>query len=120
MSTYRLERLFAPATVAVVGASSRQGSLGHAVLKNLNEGGFEGAILPVNPKYDEIDGVRCARSIEQLADMPDLVVVCTPPAPVPGIIAVAGSKGAAGAIVIAAGLGRGPGSLTEAVRAEAR
>ena len=82
MSTYRLERLFAPASVAVVGASPRLGSLGHAVLKNLHEGGFKGAILPVNPKYDEIDGVRCARSIEQLADMPDLVVVCTPPAPV--------------------------------------
>ena len=54
MSTYRLETLFAPRSVAVVGASPRQTSTGRAVLENLLGSGFPGAIHLVNPRYDEI------------------------------------------------------------------
>jgi acetyltransferase len=50
MSTYRLDKLFSPRSVAVVGASPRDSSAGHAVLRNLRRGGFAGAIGLVNPR----------------------------------------------------------------------
>ncbi len=56
MSTYRLENLFEPRSVALVGASPREGSLGKALLANLNDGGFPGALHLVNPHHREIEG----------------------------------------------------------------
>ena len=55
MSTYRLERLFAPRSVALVGASPRPTSVGRTVLNNMRAGGFAGPIQLVNPRYSEID-----------------------------------------------------------------
>ena len=120
MSTYRLDKLFAPRSLALVGASPREGSLGHAVLRNLREAGFPGRIDLVNPKYAEVDGAPCAARIENLADAPDLAVIAAPPAAVPGLVAVAGRRGVAAAIVLTGGLGHGPGSLADAARVEAR
>lgn len=111
MSTYRLDRLFEPRSIALIGASPRQGSLGRTVLGNLRAAGFQGPIHLVNPKYAEIDGVPCVRSIQDLASVPDLVVVTTPPQTVPGIIQAAGETGVSAAIVLTAGLGHGEGSL---------
>jgi acetyltransferase len=65
MSTYRLDRLFSPRSVVVVGASPRPTSTGHAVLRNLNAAGFEGAIELVNPRYPEIAGARAVRSLQE-------------------------------------------------------
>ena len=65
MSTYRLEKLFSPRSVAVVGASPRETSPGRAVLRNLRAAGFAGSIGLVNPHYDEIEGVRSVRTIRE-------------------------------------------------------
>src|SRR3954470_13360552 len=120
MSTYRLDKLFAPQSVALVGASPRKGSLGRNLLHNLREAGFAGRIDLVNAKHREIDGLPCVARIEDLAQAPDVVVIAAPPAAVPGIIAAAGDKGAAAAIVITAGMGHGEGSLARAACMEAR
>src|SRR5215207_2677883 len=120
MSTYRLDKLFAPRSVALVGASHRDGSLGRIILRNLREGGFPGVIHLVNPRYAEIDGVACVPRIEDLPDVPDLVVITAPPPTVPGVVAAAGARGVAAAIIITAGLGHGPGSLADVARLEAR
>ena len=120
MSTYRLEKVFDPRSVALIGASQREGALGRTVLRNLREAGFPGSILLVNPKYREIDGEPCVARIEDLTQVPDLIIVTTPPATVPGIIASAGRKGVAAALIITAGLGHGAGSLAEEARLEAR
>ena len=120
MSTYRLDKLFAPRSVALVGASHRDGSLGRIILRNLREGGFPGVIHLVNPRYAEIDGVACVPRIEDLPDVPDLVVITAPPPTVPGVVAAAGARGVAAAIIITAGLGHGPGSLADGARLEAR
>src|SRR6201981_2870378 len=80
MSTYRLETLFAPRSVAVVGASPRAASPGRAVLANLRRGGFAGPIGLVNPHYADIEGVAAVKSYAQLHETPDLVVVAVPPA----------------------------------------
>jgi len=120
VSTYRLDALFAPKSVAVVGASPREGSLGRIALRNLREGGFPGPIDLVNPRHAEIDGVKAVASLDALQTAPDVLVVTAPAPEVPGIIAAAGAKGVAAAVIISAGLGHGPGSLAEAARSAAR
>src|SRR5690349_14309567 len=113
MSTYHLDQLFSPRSVAVVGASPRPTSPGRAVLRNLKGGGFTGTISVVNPHYNEIEGIRSIKSIEDLTEASDLVVIATPAATVPSIVAAAGEKGTLTAIIITAGLGHGAGSLAD-------
>jgi acetyltransferase len=102
MSTYRLDQLFSPRSVAVVGASPRETSPGRAVLRNLRSVGFKGSISLVNPYYGEIEGIKAVKTIQELPEAPDLLVIATTPQSVPGIVAAAGEKGAATAIVITA------------------
>ncbi len=111
MSTFRLDRLFSPRSVAVVGASPRPTSPGHAVLKNLRQAGFGGSIALVNPHYSAIETIPAVKSYRDLPVAPDLAVIAVPPAAVPSTIAEVGAKGTPAAIIITAGLGHGPGSL---------
>jgi acetyltransferase len=120
MSTYHLDKLFSPRSVAVVGASPRETSPGRAVLRNLRSGGFQGTIGLVNPHYDEIEGIRSVKTIRELPEPPDLVVIAAPPQSVPDLVSAAGEKGAATAIIITAGLGHGAGSLAGACEKAAR
>src|SRR5262247_970324 len=120
MSTYRLDKLFSPRSVAVVGASPRDTSPGRAVLRNLRAAGFEGSVSLVNPHYGEIEGIKAVKTIQGLPQAPDLIVIATPPQSLPGIVTAAGEKGAASAIIITAGLGHGEGSLAQACERAAR
>src|SRR4051812_18191662 len=105
MSTYRLDRLFHPGSIALVGASAREASLGRTVLRNLRGGGFPGPIALVNPKYRQIEGLPCVARLEDLPSPPDLAIVTVPPAAVPEVVESAGGKGVAAAIILTAGLG---------------
>ena len=120
MSTYRLDKLFAPRSIAVVGGSPRDTSPGRAVLKNLRSGGFSGAIHLVNPHYDSLEGIAAVKSCDSLPDTPDIVVIGVPPAGVPSVVRDAAAKGAAVAIILTAGLGHGPGSLADQCEQAAR
>ena len=79
MSTYRLDHLFAPRSIALVGGSPKLASVGSATLRNLKAGGFDGPIDVINRKYPEIDGIRTKRDFKELAHVPDLTIICTPP-----------------------------------------
>src|SRR5665213_2903771 len=114
MSTYRLESLLAPRSVALVGASPRPGSVGRAILGNIRKTKFKGEFGLVNSHYAEIDGVVPVGSLRQLPFVPELVVITAPAAAVAGLIDEAGSLGAAGALIVSAGLGHGAGSLADA------
>jgi acetyltransferase len=120
MSTYRLDRLFAPRSVALVGASPRPTSVGRTVLSNIRAGGFAGSIQLVNPRHSEIEGVAAIKSIAALPTVPDVIIITAPAPEVPGLVSAAGAKGCPTAIVITAGLGHGPGSLSEAAERAAR
>ena len=120
MSTYRLDTLFAPRSVALVGGSPRDTSMGRAVLRNLRGQGFEGTIHVVNPRYGEIDGIACVRSLSALAQVPDVVVIATPAAQVQVVVEEAARLGVAAAIILTAGLPSGPGSVQERIAATAR
>jgi acetyltransferase len=104
MSTRNLDRLLEPRSVAVIGASDRPASVGATVWRNLRGGRYAGRLLAVNPKHATLDGVRVHPSVESLPEAPDLAVICTPPATVPGLIAALGARGAKAAIVMTAGL----------------
>ena len=120
MSTYRLDKLFSPRSVAVVGASPRESSAGHAVLRNLRRGGFAGTIHLVNPRYDAIEGIPASRSYDKLPAAPDVAIIAVPPAAVPSTVAAAAQKGTALGVILTAGLGHGPGSLADQCRTIAR
>ncbi len=120
MSTYRLSSLLSPRSVALVGASPRPGSVGSAVVRNLLAARFRGELGIVNPNYAEIGGVATARTLTELSFVPELMIVTAPARAVPDIIADAGKRGVAGAVIISAGLGHGAGSLAEAANQAAR
>ena len=120
MSTYRLDKIFSPRSVAVVGASPRPASTGRAVLANLKRGGFAGRIDVVNPHYAAIEGIRAVKTYEQLSQAPDLAVIAVPPPAIPPIIAAAGRKGSPAAIILTSGLGHGPGSVADQCEKSAR
>ena len=114
MSTYRLQNLLSPRSVALVGASPRQGSVGRAILGNIRKARFKGEFGLVNTHYPEIDGLATVNSLGKLPFVPELVVITAPAAAVVGIIDEAGKRGAAGALIVSAGLGHGAGSLADA------
>ena len=120
MSTYRLKNLLAPRSVALVGASPRHGSVGRAILNNIRKAQFKGEFGLVNPRYPEIDGVAAAGSLGELAFAPQLVVITAPARSTAGLIDEAGRRGAAGAVIVSAGLGHGPGSLADAAERAAQ
>jgi acetyltransferase len=113
MSTYRLKDLLAPRSVALVGASPRQGSVGRAILNNIDKAKYQGQFGLVNPRYSEIDGVAAVGSLSKLPFVPELVVLTAPAKSIAGLIDEAGRRGTAGAVIISAGLSHGPGSLAE-------
>jgi acetyltransferase len=106
MTMRNLEFAVRPRSLALYGASPRAGSVGRIVLDNVVAGGFAGAIWPVNPRHGEIAGRRCYRATAELPGVPDLAVIMTPPATIPGIIAELGAFGCRAAVVITAGLTR--------------
>lgn len=124
MTIRNLNHLFRPESVAVIGASSRPRSVGATVLQNLVTGGFAGPIYPVNPKYDQLAGLQVFRNVAQLPQTPELAVICTPPATVPGLIRELGERGTRAAVVLTAGLnglqGEGERSLKDAMLAAGR
>jgi len=95
--------IFEATSVALVGASERDGSLGTVVLKNLVEAGFEGPIYPVNPGYDTVQGRECFSSLQDIDKPVDLAVIVTPAAAVPGVLDDCGACDVSAAVILSAG-----------------
>lgn len=105
MSVRNLKQLFKPSSVAVIGASNAPTSVGTMVMRNLLQGGFKGPIMPVNPKYQAIQGVYAYPDVAALPLTPDLAVLAVPPDEVPGVLDRLGERGTRAAVVVTAGLG---------------
>ena len=103
MSIRHLDLLFEPASVAVIGASTRAGSVGATVWRNLRHGRYAGTCWAVNRSHGTVDGERAYASVAELPAAPDLAVICTPPATVPGLIAELAARGTRAAVVLSAG-----------------
>jgi acyl-CoA synthetase (NDP forming) len=90
-------------SVAVVGASVREGSVGNQSVVELVEGGFDGRIVPVNPKYDEILGLPCVGSLAEIAEPVDLVILALSNALLEEQLRLAADAGAGSAVIFASG-----------------
>ena len=107
-----LQSLFLPASVAVIGATDREGSVGRTVLANLVQGSYQGRVYPVNRKHSTLLGIRCYAHPKDLPEPVDLAVIMTPAATVPGVVRECVEAGLRSAIVISAGFKeRGPEGL---------
>ena len=98
-----LEVMFKPRSVAVIGATDRQGSVGRTILWNLISTSFGGTIFPVNPKYHSILGIKAYPNVAAIPDEVDLAVIVTPAKTVPDLIQQCADKGVRAAIIISAG-----------------
>jgi acyl-CoA synthetase (NDP forming)/GNAT superfamily N-acetyltransferase len=99
-----LRPVFQPASVAVIGASRRQGTVGRAVLENITSGGYAGRLYAVNPNAQEISGVSCFPDVASLPEPPDLALLAVPPAEVVDAADACGRLGVRGLVVFAAAI----------------
>uniref|UniRef100_UPI00064E57CD CoA-binding protein n=1 Tax=Palaeococcus ferrophilus TaxID=83868 RepID=UPI00064E57CD len=98
-----LNPLFYPKSVAVIGASNKEGKIGNAIMKNLINFGFKGRIYPVNVKEKEVLGLKAYPSVSAIPDEVDVAVIAIPGKFVPDVIDECGEKGVKAAVVISAG-----------------
>lgn len=103
MSTNNLDPLFKPRSIAVIGASTRQGAVGRALFANILFNSYTGVVFPVNPKAKSILGVKAYPSVLDIEDPIDLAVLVVPAITVPAVLAECGHKGVKAAIIISAG-----------------
>ena len=121
--TAKLEAIFRPRSVAVIGASPKRESIGGRILHNLIDFGFEGEVFPVNPQYEVVHSMKCYPTIEAIPDAVDCAIIVIPRELVLEVAEACGRKGVRGLVVISAGFRElGPegaaleGRLVEIVR----
>ena len=98
-----LDAIFRPSSVAVIGATPREGTVGRTLLWNLISSPFGGTVYPVNPKHSSILGVKAYRSLADIDDAIDLAVIATPASTVPGLVTECAARGVKAAIIVSAG-----------------
>ncbi len=103
MSIHHLDKFFHPVSVAVVGASPREGTIGAALVKNILAGGYGGKLFLVNPQHKEIHGLSVSPTLSQIPDAVDLAVLATPLPTVPKIMEECVRKQVKAAVIISAG-----------------
>ncbi len=98
-----VQRLLAPRTVAVIGASREQGAPGHELLHSLLASGFRGEVFPVNPAATEVAGVKAYADVRDVPGPVDLALVAVPAAEVVDVVRACGVKGVHGLVVVSGG-----------------
>ncbi len=98
-----LSSIFAPKTVAVIGASDTPGSVGRTLLWNLIGNPFGGTVYPVNPKHHSVLGIKAYSNIHDVPDSVDLAIIATPARTVPAIVEECVAAGVKGAVIVSAG-----------------
>jgi len=102
-SVKQLDAILRPKSIAVIGASTSPDKLGHEILKNILDGGFQGAVYPINPKADVILDLKCYTSVKEIEEAPDLAVIIIPARFVPQAVRECGESGVKGAVIITGG-----------------
>ena len=105
-----LERFFNPRAIAIIGASEDLDTISGQPLKHLQSRNYRGKLYPVNPKYQEILGVRCYASIDALPEAPDIVLILVNASRVAGILRQCGAKGVPYVIIFSSGFAEVGGS----------
>ncbi len=103
MKDHYLKSIFEPESIAVVGATERENSVGNQVLLNVIDGGFKGKIYPVNPKHEKIRNLECYPSLSDIDHAIDLVVICIPAKRIPAVMHECSQHQVRAVIVLSAG-----------------
>lgn len=98
-----LDAIFRPKSIAVIGASDREGTINRTLFMNLILGNFKGPVFPVNPRHSYVHGIRAYKTIDEIPDPVDLAVIIIPRDAVPPVVDACGRKGVKGLVVITAG-----------------
>ncbi|MCQ2977594.1 MAG: acetate--CoA ligase family protein [archaeon] len=98
-----LDKMFKPDSVAVVGASNSEGKVGYIILDNIVNDGFKGKVYPINPKDDEVQGLKAYKNVSDLPEVPDLVIISIPSKFVNPVVKECGEFGVKNLVVITAG-----------------
>ncbi|ALG70133.1 GCN5 family acetyltransferase [Azospirillum thiophilum] len=104
MTVRNLDKLFKPASIALIGASRKPGTVGAVVARNLFQAGFDGPVMPVNATERAVEGVLTYKTVDSLPIAPDLGVICTAPDTVAATIDALGKRGTKAAIVMTNGM----------------
>lgn len=118
-----LDAIFAPRSVAVIGATEKTGGVGRTLLWNLISNPFGGTVYPVNPTRPSVLGIRAYKNVKEIPERVDLAVIATPARAVPGVIRECVEAGVRGAIIISAGfkeIGPRGADLEQQILREAR
>ncbi|RJQ57758.1 MAG: CoA-binding protein, partial [Desulfobacteraceae bacterium] len=102
-SVDRLDAIFSPVSVAVVGASTTPGKVGHDIFVNILKGGYTGTLYPVNPNAKSVASVRAYPSVAAIPDPIDLAMIILPPKPALEAVEDAVKKGVKGIVIVSAG-----------------
>jgi acetate---CoA ligase (ADP-forming) len=102
-NTPDLEALFHPRSVALIGASTEKTKISGRPFRFFREFGYEGEVYPVNPKYQEMDGIPCYANLRDIPGEVDLAVITLPAFAVPGALEACGQKGVKAAAIISSG-----------------
>jgi acetyltransferase len=98
-----LDAIFAPESVAIIGASNTPGKVGHDIFANILQGGFKGTLYPVNPKAKSILSVKTYSTVGDIADAVDLAIIILPPAACLKAVEDSIAKGVKGIVIVSAG-----------------
>jgi len=98
-----IDRMFNPRTVALIGATEKEGTVGEATLKNLLIGKGKHTVYPVNPSHESVAGLKCYPNIAAIPEHVDLAVIATPASTVPEVVDECGKAGVDGVVIISAG-----------------
>ena len=100
VDVHRLDRIFKPQRIALVGVTENPKGVSGTVLRNLVGSGFRGVVYPVNPACEAVAGVSCYPSVRELPRTPDLAVVCSPAEEVPAVVRACGEAGILGLVIV--------------------
>ncbi|MBK8211688.1 MAG: CoA-binding protein [Rhodospirillales bacterium] len=116
MSVTSLDNLFRPRSIALIGTDNSARAMGGVLARNLFTGRFDGPVMPVHPRDPAVHGVLAYRRVADLPVVPDLAIIASPPAEVPGLIADLGARGTRAAVVVSAGFDSAGQSTGTALR----
>jgi acetyltransferase len=103
MNIHKLEKIFDPHRIALIGVTINPNSVGGKVLTNLIAGGFRGVVYPINAESEAVMGVPCYPDLKSLPKVPDLAVICTAAEKVPQTVLECGEAGIRGIVILSAG-----------------
>jgi acetyltransferase len=123
MNVHKLNSIFNPKRIALIGVTTNPNSVSGKVLINLVSGGFRGVVYPVNPEHEAVMGIPCYPDVKSLPRPPDMGIICSPAEKVPAAVRECGEAGIRGIIIISAGfreIGEAGQRLEEEIRQEIR